>query len=553
MKKYLYLTLLIFITLFKDIQISFAEEQNSEPVKIHQINNINIKQLYMLGDYFYILDKEGALYALSLGADKRFQPDETYGYTFTDYLSKKINIPEPVYKIDYMNNLALYAQTQNGTIYSIKDYDYNKVNVIPAIIKKSFLGDNNYIITIDGTIYAWGNNTGGLLGIGKPNSTDIPTKLKITEPVNDIIFAFDAYNSNTIKSIYALSDNGSLYSWGYNTHGELFTGDTKERISPVKIDFKEPIKRFQAINSFRYAITNSGSLYTNWDNIGILKKVDILEKVKDVQYFEIGDTHYIRYAAILTENGYIYIMHDPKNNEPQKTLKPIFKLKIDEPVNKIILNKTSLYAVTKTGIVYGWGENNYGQLLAGYNSQTADYQYFLDVFNSNPVKTLLPANVRDIIFINGLYTNIYSITNDGIVYSYGNNENGQLGVGDFKSDRITPSRVNIKEPIIKIISDEKGSIFALTNNKNLYVWGENSEGQLGIDSYEDINIPTKINISEPVKELYYKDYFSVSQDNYFFALTENNNLYVWGDGATKLLEQQDDILAPVKIINNKHN
>lgn len=68
----------------------------------------------------------------------------------------------------------------------------------------------------------------------------------------------------------------------------------------------------------------------------------------------------------------------------------------------------------------------------------------------------------------------------GIVFSWGQNEFGQLGIGN-REDRETPAQVlmnnNISEKVVQIYAGGNCS-FAVTECGNLFSWGENRKGQL---------------------------------------------------------------------------
>jgi len=119
------------------------------------------------------------------------------------------------------------------------------------------------------------------------------------------------------------------------------------------------------------------------------------------------------------------------------------------------------------------------------------------------------------------------LTQSKRVYSIGNNQKGQLGLGD-NVVRSIPSLIDPKhfdyEKIAQICVGYCHSM-ALTQNGNVYSWGNGKHGQLGhVDALNE-NIPTKINPvyfnNEPIKYIISCSYFS-------FAVTKNNNLHAWG-------------------------
>nr|GEZ68102.1 hypothetical protein [Tanacetum cinerariifolium] len=88
------------------------------------------------------------------------------------------------------------------------DDKYRKVTAIAA-------GEAHTLaLTGDGKVYSWGRGTFGRLGNASEVDQLIPTKIDFH--VNKIL----AISAGAYHSI-ALADDGSVWSWGYNTYGQL--------------------------------------------------------------------------------------------------------------------------------------------------------------------------------------------------------------------------------------------------------------------------------------------------------------------------------------------
>ena len=68
---------------------------------------------------------------------------------------------------------------------------------------------------------------------------------------------------------------------------------------------------------------------------------------------------------------------------------------------------------------------------------------------------------------------------DGTVWTWGNNEFGQLGNGRFTGTATYPRKLSGLENIIKIAAAGY-SAYALDKDGKVYAWGKNNCGQLGI-------------------------------------------------------------------------
>ena len=83
-------------------------------------------------------------------------------------------------------------------------------------------------IRSDGTLWAWGRNTYGRLGDNSTISRSSPIQIGSS---TDWKFVF----SDGVNSTVALKNNGSLWAWGINSYGQLGLGTIIDRSSPVQI------------------------------------------------------------------------------------------------------------------------------------------------------------------------------------------------------------------------------------------------------------------------------------------------------------------------------
>ena len=124
-----------------------------------------------------------------------------------------------------------YGQLGKGSItpYNIKELsDYAPGQVAGGYKWKSVSAGGSHTIAIkdDDTIWTWGNNIAGQLGISSLTHSSKPVKIG-----GDRWKAVSAGGNHTI----AIKDDGSLWAWGGNDYGQLGDDSTREKFTPVKV------------------------------------------------------------------------------------------------------------------------------------------------------------------------------------------------------------------------------------------------------------------------------------------------------------------------------
>lgn len=164
-----------------------------------------------------------------------------------------------------------------------------------------------------------------------------------------------------------------------------------------------------------------------------------------------------------------------------------------------------------------WGSNEHGQL--GVDPTTC---------------ALLWPDVTSIKC--GAYHTV-ALTENGNLYVSGRNSTGQTGTGNDECVKI-PQLVLSG---IETFSCGYGHTIALSKT-DIFVWGRNAEGQLGLGDQVNRMRPTKLRSSKNIKSI-------ECGGDYTMVFTENDNIYVWGSndyGQLGLGDSQDHAV-PVRL------
>jgi len=91
----------------------------------------------------------------------------------------------------------------------------------------------NGCIKTDGTLWTWGGNAGGQLGLGDTIERSSP--VQVGSDTNWKFVAMAGYAIQASGFCLGVKTNGKLYGWGMNNYGQLGLGDKDNRSSPVQI------------------------------------------------------------------------------------------------------------------------------------------------------------------------------------------------------------------------------------------------------------------------------------------------------------------------------
>lgn len=371
---------------------------------------------------------------------------------------------------------------------------------IDPLIGLASTGPTIPLNTDSGYIMAWGRNSRGQYGNDSREQLVSPTMT-----ISESIWVQLSSGSGHVAGV---DKNGNLYSWGNNSYGELGTGDGRQRTTPTMITF--PNKRWKMVscgNSHTIALTEDGEVYSWGRNIygqlGIdsIRNNNTPQKVgnrSDWEYvFASGNQSYAidsnskLYSWGQNNNGQLGIGNKSNSRIPALT-------QGNRDWVKISGGEFHAIGLTKGGEIFTWGRNNYGQMGTGRKSFSA---------------TTVPTKVGDKnnwLNISSGYYYCLAVNTNGELYSWGQNNYGQLGLGNDQLQE-SPRKVNVIG--VKSISAGAYHSFIITQNDDVYCWGRNQDGQLGIgnDDLSRVESPRKNNsLSKKTILISCGDFFTLS-------------------------------------------
>jgi alpha-tubulin suppressor-like RCC1 family protein len=115
-------------------------------------------------------------------------------------------------------------------------------------------GGHSLALKSDGTVWAWGYNTYGQLGIGTVSDTDRPFQVL---QLHDVVAVSAGYR----HSLAVLAD-GTVWAWGMNDGGELGNGGTLATKVPVQVQELRDVIAVRASDEVSLALKSDGTVWS---------------------------------------------------------------------------------------------------------------------------------------------------------------------------------------------------------------------------------------------------------------------------------------------------
>jgi len=275
----------------------------------------------------------------------------------------------------------------------------------------------------DGTVLAWGWNYYGQLG----NGTDGPFNSNIQVPVHVLNLADVTAVAGGYWHSLALRNDGTVWAWGFNGDGELGNGTNAGSNVPVQVMNLTGVIAISGGYFHSLALKNDGTVWAwGWNAYGELGNGVNTHSNVPVQVSNLTDVTAVAggywHSLALRNDGTVWAWGYNEGGELGNGTNA------DSNVPVQVSNLTGVTAVAggvyhslalkNDGTVWAWGYNYYGQLGNGTNGHGA---------NSNvPVQA---SNLTGVTAISGGYFHSLALKNDGTVWAWGENPNGNLGDG----------------------------------------------------------------------------------------------------------------------------
>jgi hypothetical protein len=295
-------------------------------------------------------------------------------------------------------------------------------------------------VLTDGSLWLWGSNYYGQMGIGGPGSHVFTTPFQMPGLSNVTQVALSDEGDG-----YAIESDGSLWAWGVNTYGELGIGTTTPSYLPVRVSALagDGIIQVAAEGYHTLALDSNGTVFA-WGING---------------EGEVGDGTTVNRSLpeIVVLNG----------------------------VSQIAAGPLESFAVRSNGILLDWGGEANGALGNGTNGGGS-------VLTPEPVAPLSLTGVRQV--VSDGFNTLAVAGSTQTVWAWGDNLCGELGDGTTTT-KPTPEPIGLDGIIQVAVGDDTLSTSysaAVRYDGTLWTWGCNADGQLGYGATAAVLTPKQV-------------------------------------------------------------
>jgi alpha-tubulin suppressor-like RCC1 family protein len=366
--------------------------------------------------------------------------------------------------------------------------------------------EHSIFVTPEGDYVVWGNNKDAALGTGDNVSAADPVPLRFPES--------EGGRKAEIKSLacgqrhcLAVMTDGRVFGWGRGREGQL--GESPEdRLVPTLLNFPETPVFAAAGSHFSAVITKGGNLYMGG------------------------------------QNGHAELGIDCRGLIPFPT--NVLGL---PPVVEVSAGWNHTVARTGEGEIWSWGKSDDGETGQGEQG-------------TKITPTLLPPFPEKIVKIACGGFHSFFLGEKGTLWSCGWNYHGNTGHPKKTNSCsiLTPQILKIGEGQgrVKEIAAGWCNSMALLEDGSLWVWGNNSDGQLGSGNHWSKGVPTQLVFPPAAGE---DEKVGVGGEerkeegdrvvgigcccDHCFVVTRNGDLWIWGRALG--LGGGLDLLVPKKV------
>lgn len=330
---------------------------------------------------------------------------------------------------------------------------------------------------VEGAARCWGNNLSGQVGNGQTSSAQyLPAAVAALDDVAEI--------SAAATHSCALVSSGAVFCWGDNTFGQLGTGSTQSRLTPTIVDNLGPPALSIAAATQHSCARTADTVYC-WGNGNFGQLGAPGSTLNPHAVAGVGAT-----AELATRNAHTCVRTiaggalcwglnvNGQLGDGSADVRTAPVAVAGDYGNPAVIAAATNHTCAAVGDgLQCWGYNADGQLGRG----------FLSTNESLPAPTIVIASRPTSLAAGAAHT--CAVVAGGVL-CWGDNEKGQLGIGQLASRRAPSPVPGFGSGVTQVAAGDRHSCALRAGG--VWCWGFNGNGELGNGSTGDSLVPVAV-------------------------------------------------------------
>ena len=397
--------------------------------------------------------------------------------------------------------------------------------------------DNSIAIKNDGTLWTWGGGAYGQLGNGTSSGSSIV-------PIQ--ISTLDTWKSVSAGSTtsFAIRNDGTLWAWGYNSGGMYGNGTTTQSNVPLQIGTGTDWKEISANSFVVLAIKTDGTLWgwgydAGWGVTGSGTNTahpTATQLGTSTNWKQISAGIYC--CAAVQNDGTLWAWGNNANGQFGNGTNALsyvpLQIGIGSTWKQVSAARSAIMAIKTNGSLWVAGSNQGGEFGNGTNTGSANTFTRIGT-DSNWAQ------------VNNGFASTIALKTNGTLWGWGQNSSGVLGIGSTTTT-YTPTQIGTATIWVQGMNFNFVS-GGVQIDGTLWMWGQNGYGQLGNNTIigstvpVDIGCPQSLNINNPITERHILVYPNPAKDILYIESNTGNpidKVMIYDIYAHKVLELNEN-------------
>ncbi|KAL4527306.1 hypothetical protein Ndes2526B_g08991 [Nannochloris sp. 'desiccata'] len=385
---------------------------------------------------------------------------------------------------------------------------------------------------IEAVCFAFGVSEDGQLGLDATGNVLTP---KVLEALLGTRLRGRAFGRTPLvagsRSSVAISADGDVYTWGWNSRASLGQGHRDHVPKPRRVAGLRgvPIVQVALGGWHTLLLDNQGQIWAcggdEYMQSGqAAKERDVLVPTMCLPALRVcqvsaGGMH----SLALTEDGNLWTWGEPWGSFSMTIDRRPHRVEVEGPEEivdrggfvAIACGAFHNLALTATGEIYSFGLNDYGQLGLGHTASVTAPQRIVDGLEGVTVAEISCGGWHSA-----------CVSTSGEVFMWGRGEYGRLGLGDRSgSSKLRPAKIWALEGVKMVQVSCGGShTLGVTADGKAWAWGRGSFGRLGTGEERDAISPVEVKLPGGPERWHVIAVAAGGRHSMAFAVPDNGNL-----------------------------